>query len=76
MFEKEDAAKREFTRERLLKILRGNVAGVIRGLRSLGTRRGLNGERLKSLQRVCGYLEKNSDRMRYDEYLRRGYATR
>jgi hypothetical protein len=22
---------------------------------------------------ICGYLEKNTDRMRYDEYLRRGY---
>jgi len=73
LFEKEDAARRAFTRERLLKLLRGEVAGVIRGLRSLGTRRGLSGERLKSLQRICGYLEKNSDRMRYDEYLRRGY---
>lgn len=73
LFEKEDASRRAFTRERLLKILRGEVAGVIQGLRSLGTRRGLKGERLKSLERIGGYLEKNSDRMRYDEYLRRGY---
>jgi hypothetical protein len=73
LFEKEDAARRAFTRERLLKLLRGEVAGVVQGLRSLGTRRGLKGEKLKSLKRVCGYLEKNSDRMRYDEYLRRGY---
>jgi hypothetical protein len=73
LFEQEDASRRAFTRERLLKILRGEVAGVIQGLRSLGTRRGLKGERLKSLERICGYLENNSDRMRYDEYLRRGY---
>lgn len=73
LFEKEEASRRAFTRERLLKILRGELAGVIQGLRSLGTRRGLRGEKLKSLVRVCGYLEKNSDRMRYDEYLRRGY---
>lgn len=56
-----------------MKILRGEVAGVIQGLRSLGTRRGLKGEKLKTLRQICGYLEKNSDRMRYDEYLRRGY---
>jgi len=73
LFEKEDSARRAFTRERLLKILRGEVRGVIQGLRLLGTRRGLRGDRLKSLRRICGYLEKNADRMRYDEYLRRGY---
>jgi hypothetical protein len=73
LFEKDDASRRAFTRERLLKILRGEVAGVIQGLRALGTRRRLKGERSKSLQRICGYLEKNMDRMRYDEYLRRGY---
>ena len=73
LFEKDEQARRSFTRERLLKILRGEVAGVIQGLRSLGTRRSLKGEKLKTLRQICGYLEKNSDRMRYDEYLRRGY---
>jgi len=73
LFKKEDSARRSFTRERLMRILQGEVGGVIQGLRSLGTRRGLKGEKLKSLQRICGYLEKNADRMRYDEYLRRGY---
>lgn len=73
LFESDDAARRAFTRERLQKILRGEVRGVIRGLRSLGTRHKLEGEKLKSLTQICGYLEKNADRMRYDEYLRRGY---
>lgn len=73
LFEKDEQARRSFTRERLLKILRGEVAGVIQGLRSLGTRRGLKGDKLKSLRQICGYLEKNADRMRYDVYLRRGY---
>ncbi|MEQ9406198.1 MAG: hypothetical protein RIK87_00670 [Fuerstiella sp.] len=72
-FEKEEASRRAFTRDRLLKILRGEVAGVIQGLRSMATRRRLKGEQLRSLERICRYLEKNSDRMRYDEYLRRGY---
>jgi len=28
---------------------------------------------MKDLIRLCNYLEKNADRMRYDEYFRRGY---
>lgn len=39
----------------------------------LGTIRGLSGKSLADLQRICGYLEKNADRMKYDEYLSRGY---
>jgi hypothetical protein len=73
LFTRDDASRREFTRQRLLRILRGEVAGVIQGLRSLATRRKLTGEQQKTIQRICGYLEKNADRMRYDEYLRRGY---
>ena len=73
LFEKDEPARRGFTRQRLMKILQGEVRGVIQGLRSLGTRHHLKGEKLKSLVRICGYLEKNADRMRYNEYLRRGY---
>lgn len=73
LFEKNDAARKAFTRARLLRILRGEVRGVIRGLRRLGTMRKLSGKAAKDLRRICGYLEKNADRMRYDEYLRRGY---
>lgn len=73
LFEKEDSRRKAFTRERCLRILRGEVRGVIRGLRKMGTGRGLTGKGAKDLARICGYLEKNADRMRYDEYLRRGY---
>jgi hypothetical protein len=73
LFEKEDSRRKAFTRERCLRILRGEVRGVIRGLRKMGTSRGLTGKGAKDLTRICGYLEKNADRMRYDEYLRRGY---
>lgn len=73
LFEKTDDARKAFTRERLLRILRGEVRGVIRGLRRLGATRGLSGKSLKELKRICGYLENNADRMKYDEYLRRGY---
>jgi hypothetical protein len=73
LFEKDEGARKAFTRARLLRILRGEVRGVIRGLRRLGTSRGLSGTKLQDLTRIYGYLEKNADRMRYDEYLRRGY---
>ena len=76
LFEKEDSARRAFTRKRLMRILQGEVRGVIQGLRSLGTRHNLKGEKLKSLHRICGYLEKNAERMRYHEYLRRGLSDR
>lgn len=73
LFEKDDGRRRAFTRERLLRILRGEIKGVIKGLRRLGTTHELKGEAAKDLARICGYLAKHSDRMRYDEYLRRGY---
>ncbi len=73
LFESDEQSRRAFTRTRLLKILRGNVRGVILGLRTLGTRRRLKGDKKKALRRITNYLEKNAGRMRYDEYLRRGY---
>ena len=73
LFKKDDKQRKAFTRERLLRILSGDVQGVISGLRRMGTTHNLTGKAAEDLARICGYLEKNSDRMRYDEYLRRGY---
>ena len=67
------AAAEAFVRDRLLRILRGEAASVIRGLRRVATDRGLAGDKQKTLTRVCGYLQKNRDRLRYDEYLAAGY---
>lgn len=67
------AAARSFVRDRILRILKGEAAGVIRGLRRMGTEHGLTGEKKKSLRRICRYLENNLDRMKYDEYLAAGY---
>ena len=67
-----DAAKR-FVRERLLRILHGQVDAVVRGLRWMGTSQGLRGNKRTKLQTICGYLENNRHRMRYDEYLACGY---
>jgi len=69
----ESAAAGRFVRERVLRILRGEVAAVVRGLRRMGTTQGLRGNKLTKLRTICGYFEKNRDRMRYDEYLAAGY---
>jgi hypothetical protein len=60
-------------RDRVLRVLRGAVVAVVRGLRQMGRRRGLKGSKAKALATICGYLAKNRERMRYDEYLRQGY---
>jgi hypothetical protein len=62
-----------FVRQRLLRVLRGQAARVIRGLRALATRRRLTGSKRKTIREVCHYLTKNLDRMRYEEYLAAGY---
>jgi hypothetical protein len=67
-----DAAE-AFVRERCLRVLQGRVEGVIRGLREMATKHGLSGSKKKRLTQICGYLKKNRQRMRYDEYLAAGY---
>jgi hypothetical protein len=62
-----------FVQERLLRILRGEVSGVVTGMRRMASLRGLKGEALKAVTTACNYFEKNAERMRYDEYLRAGY---
>jgi hypothetical protein len=67
-----DAAER-FVRERLLRVLHGELAGVLKGLRRMGTQQKLAGAKRKRLRGICAFLERNRYRMRYDEYLRQGY---
>ncbi len=62
-----------FVKERLLRVLRGEVSTVIGGLRQMGTKRRLKGKRRERLDKVCNYLQKNQSRMRYDQYLAAGY---
>ena len=62
-----------FVRERLGQVLQGRVRYVVSGLRQMGTKRGLRGAKAKRLWVLCGYLKKNVRRMRYDEYLAKGF---
>jgi hypothetical protein len=74
VFHKEGSQEAEdFVRDRVLRVLRGEAAGVIRGLREMATKRGLVGSKKKTIHKVSTYLEANLERMHYDEYLRAGY---
>ncbi len=72
-FYKEDTEKLPFIKERLYKILQGDVKGVIRGLRQMGSKRKLKSKPKNSLRVISNYFEKNQDRMQYHEYLEKGY---
>ena len=67
------AEAREFVRERTLRILRGEVSQVVKGLRQMATKRKLKGQRRKTILNVAAYYYRNRSRMRYDYYLRNGY---
>ena len=70
---KGSSAAENFVRDRVRRILHGDVIGVVRGLRRMGTMAGVRGDRGTKLRKICGYLEKNRHRMCYDVYLARGY---
>jgi hypothetical protein len=74
LFHREGSAEAEaFARERILRVLKGEVLLVVRGLRVMGTKHGLKGSKKKKLAVICGYLERNAERMAYDRYLAAGY---
>jgi hypothetical protein len=62
-----------FAQDRLLRILRGEVTGVVTGMRRMASQRNLTGQALKAVTTACNYFEKNAQRMRYDQYLNAGY---
>jgi hypothetical protein len=62
-----------FVRQRVLQVLEGKVESVVRTLCRLSASRGLTAGKKQALRRICRYLRQNRHRMRYDEYLRRGY---
>ena len=63
----------KFVRERAMRILHGDVIGVVRGLRRMGTMDGVRGDKRTKLRKICRYFENNRHRMCYDEYLECGY---
>jgi hypothetical protein len=63
---------RQWVRERLLEILRGNVSRVAAGIRQSATKQGLRRNRRKTVDKACNYLLNNKAYMHYDEYLAAG----
>ena len=73
VFQREGSADATaFVRDHLTRILQGDVGSVIGVWRRKATCQGLTGAKKKSLAAICGFLEKNKHRMKYEEYLRRG----
>ncbi len=73
VFESHRERQEAFYYERMHRLLRGEVRAVVAGLKSAAARRRLRGGKRKTVDAVCGYFERNADRMRYDEYLQNGY---
>lgn len=73
LFHESSEMKEAYTRERLARLLAGDVKGVIRGLRRMGSLHKLEGDAADDCARIAGYIEKHAGRMKYDEYLRIGY---
>ncbi|MGC1950986.1 MAG: hypothetical protein WA970_00055 [Gammaproteobacteria bacterium] len=63
----------DFVRDRVLRMLKGEVHSVIRGLCRMATTAGLRGKKREKLDKICGYFEANQERMRDYEYLAEGY---
>ena len=70
---KNSAEAFNFARDRIARILNGDVLAVVRGLRWMGTYDGFSIKRHEDLEVICGYLENNAHRMLYNEYLAAGY---
>jgi len=62
-----------WVRQRTLRILRGQVSGVVQGLRQCVTKLKLSDAQAKTLSGVANYLYRNRHRMRYDHYLAQGW---
>lgn len=61
-----------WVRDHALRILRGQVSQVVKGIGQSATKRGIKGSKRKIIDSVLAYLYKNRDRMRYDRYLAEG----
>lgn len=72
VFHTPTAGRQAFVTARLRVRLTGKVGALIGGLKQRATKHQLTGEKRRTLAKVIGYLERNRDHMRYDEYLRPG----
>lgn len=62
-----------YPRDWLLRIVPGKGDGVIASVRQSATKRKLSKQDRRGIERICGYFAKHRHRMRYHDYLERGY---
>jgi hypothetical protein len=73
VFHSHKEGQEAFAQERLLRILQGDVRGVVKGLRRMATRNALRGTAATEIATVCNYFENNAERMSYHLYLQAGF---
>ena len=73
LHKEESPEARDWVKERALRLLRGEVSQVIQGMRQSATKRKLRGRKLKTVRAVAAYFYRNRDRMRYHDYLQKGW---
>jgi hypothetical protein len=61
-----------WVRKQTLRVLQGAVSQVIKGIRQSATKRGVTGEKRRTLDKIAKYLRRNRQYMKYDAYLRQG----
>lgn len=62
-----------FVKDRVSRILNGQVKNVVKGLQWMGTHQKLSGKRIEKLDKIRNYLTNNENRMNYPLYLKEGY---
>lgn len=62
-----------FAKDHIFSILNGHVKRVIQSFRWKATHLGLKDKPLRDMQRICTFLERNADKMKYNQYLAQGY---
>ena len=62
-----------FAKDHIFSILNGHVKRVIQSFRWQATHLGLKDKPLRDMQRICTFLERNADKMKYNQYLAQGY---
>ena len=64
-----------FVYDRVLRRLKGEVRLGVAGLRQMGTKRQLRGQKRAKLAKLCASLDHNAQRMRYEVSLAAGYPS-
>jgi hypothetical protein len=73
VFDSQREHQEAFARERVQRILNGDVQSVITGLKRMAALHRLDRKGQTEIATVCGYFKNNASRMKYHEYLSQGY---